>query len=268
MPAFVGGGFSVAGIKWIASFPNNLKINAPRANSITILNDSNTGIPFATFRSSILSGIRTAAVSGLMIQEFYKVHNSDEVTLGIVGFGPIGQLHIQMALSLIGDKIKEIRIFDIAEIDENKIPIEIKEMVTICSSWEDVYTVSDIFITCTVSNKGYIDIYPKRNALLLNVSLRDFKPDILNYDPITIVDNWEEVCRANTDIEVMHTERNLQKSDTLDITDIICKKALNKISKDKVVMFHPMGMAIFDIIVAQYYYKKAINLGYGQQLEE
>jgi len=267
MPAFAGGEFSVAGIKWIASFPKNLEVSIPRANSITILNDATTGVPFATINTPIVSGIRTASVSGLMIQEFDKVHNLNDVTLGIIGLGPIGQLHLQMATTLLGDKIKNIRLFDISEIDKNKIPVELREKVTICSSWEDVYRDADIFITCTVSSKGYIDGPPKPNALLLNVSLRDFKTDILDYSPVIVVDNWEEVCRANTDIEVMHNERNLQKSDTLDIKDIVCSNAFKEITEDKVVMFHPMGMATFDIVIAQYYYDQAIALGYGQPLE-
>lgn len=267
MPAYAGGEFSVAGIKWIASFPNNLKENIPRANSVTILNNATTGVPFATINSPIVSGIRTASVSGLLIQEFSKIHSLDNLTLGIIGFGPIGQLHLQMASFILGDKINKIHIYDISGIDNSKIPKEISEKVVICSSWEEVYHDADIFITCTVSSKGYIDAKPKQKALLLNVSLRDFKPDILEYSPLVVVDNWEEVCRANTDIEVMSKERNLKKSDTIDIIDVVCKDALNRNGQNQVIMFNPMGMAIFDIVIAQYYYEQAVYLGYGQNLE-
>lgn len=268
MPAFIGGHFSVAGIKWIASFPKNIEKNLARANAVTILNDANTGVPFAIMNGTILSGIRTAAVSGLMIQVFDQVRDLNHVTVGIIGFGPIGQFHLQMVINILGDKIDQVMIFDLLKVDQNKIPEKINKKVIISSSWQEVYQDSDILMTCTVSSKGYIDLSPKQGSLILNVSLRDFKPEVLDYHLTTVVDNWEEVCRANTDIHVMHNERGLQKSDTLDIKSVICDHALDHIPKDQTVIFHPMGMAVFDIAVAQYYYQKAVTLGYGQHLEK
>src|SRR5437868_6909463 len=70
MPAFLGGAFQTAGLKWIASFPKNIEQKIPRAHSLTILNNSNTGKPSAIINSSLISGIRTAAVSGLLIRLF------------------------------------------------------------------------------------------------------------------------------------------------------------------------------------------------------
>src|SRR5882757_7027805 len=47
MPAYVGKPFDAAGIKWIASFPGNLKRDLPRAHSVVVLNDAATGVPTA-----------------------------------------------------------------------------------------------------------------------------------------------------------------------------------------------------------------------------
>lgn len=257
MPAYVGGDISSTGIKWIASFPKNIKKAIPRAHSITILNDVHTGEPVCIINTAIISGIRTASVSGLIIREFQAARELNEINIGIIGFGPIGQLHYQMVTELLNEKINKIYIFDIAGISTEKIPANWLEKTEICSSWEEVYKHSEIFITCTVSEKRYINKEPKKGALLLNVSLRDYEPSIIDFTQSMIVDDWDEVCRANTDIEVMHKECNLNKEDTKSIIDVVLHNAMKEFPDNQAIMFHPMGMAIFDITIAKLYFEKA-----------
>src|SRR3954467_1263658 len=55
MPAYVGGEFDVAGLKWIPSVPENpARRGLPRANALVLLSDRETGLPLAvmTARSS------------------------------------------------------------------------------------------------------------------------------------------------------------------------------------------------------------------------
>ncbi|WP_285400315.1 2,3-diaminopropionate biosynthesis protein SbnB [Lysinibacillus sp. fls2-241-R2A-57] len=267
MPAYVGGDISATGIKWIASFPKNIKKTIPRAHSITVLNDVNTGEPKCIINTALISGIRTASVSGLMIRKFQAARNLDKINIGIIGFGPIGQLHYQMVTELLNEKIDKICIFDLAGISMEKIPTNWLEKTEICSSWEDVYKNSDIFITCTVSEMRYINKEPKKGALLLNVSLRDYEPSIIDFTQSIIVDDWDEVCRANTDIEVMHKERNLNRESTKSIVDVVLHNAMNEFPDNQAIMFHPMGMAIFDITIAKLYFEKAKKNNIGLILD-
>lgn len=138
----------------------------------------------------------------------------------------------------------------------------------IVDSYEQAYEDADIFITCTVSKERYVDKKPKDGALLLNISLRDFTPAILDYNPLVIVDNWEEVCRENTDIEVMHRENNLQQEDSLSIVDVVCNRILQEQPLERTIFFNPMGMAIFDVAISSYYYRLAQKNGIGVQLED
>ncbi|HEU4962325.1 MAG TPA: 2,3-diaminopropionate biosynthesis protein SbnB [Bacilli bacterium] len=268
MPAYIDGDYEAAGIKWIASFPKNIQQGIQRAHSVTVLNEATTGKPFATFNTAIVSGIRTASVSGLMIREFEKVRELKDIKLGIIGFGPIGQLHLQMAGQLLGDKIKSIALYDINGIKTELIPEQLRAKVKVVKSYEEAYLDADVFITCTVSPAGYIDKKPKDGALLLNVSLRDFKPEILDYTGSLIVDDWEEVCREKTDIEYMHLERGLQEEDTRSIADVVVRGAIKDFPQQEAVLFNPMGMAIFDVAVAVYFYRLAQARNVGVQLEE
>src|SRR2546422_11049839 len=61
LPAYLGNGVGVAGLKWIASYPGNVRRGFPRASAVLVLNSYETGYPFAILESSIISAARTAA---------------------------------------------------------------------------------------------------------------------------------------------------------------------------------------------------------------
>ncbi len=270
MPAYLGGEVNLAGIKWIASFPGNIHKDhgIPRANSVTVLNDADTGQVKATINTTIVSGIRTSAVTGYLIHEYLKRKGTDKkFTLGMTGFGPIGQLHLSMALALLGDSFERIDIYDLRPIDEALLPAQYRDKINIVSSWQEAYADKDIFMTCTVSKKPYVDIAPKKGSLQLNISLRDYVPEYLKYVDVMVVDDWEEICRENTDVENMHKSQGLTKEDTASIGQLAANGGLQHVKDDDVIMFNPMGMAAFDIAVGSYYYNEGIKRGIGVLLE-
>ncbi len=263
MPAYVGGDMSVAGIKWIASFPDNINHELPRANSITVLNSSKTGVPFAFFNTTELSIVRTTAVTGVILNKYLEKVN-DKIKIGIIGFGPIGQMHYNMINSVFHDKISEIKIYDLRK---PKVQLNKEVKTSIVTNWQEAYEDMDVVLTTTASKDRYIDIRPKAKALLLNVSLRDYQENIYEYVKHgIIVDNWEEVCRKNTDIERFNKQFNLKKEDTYTILDVMNDKVFNKIATD-IYMFNPMGMSSYDVAIGKYFYDKVKEKNIGTILE-
>jgi 2,3-diaminopropionate biosynthesis protein SbnB len=268
MPAFIGGDFEMAGIKWIASFPGNIHQGIPRAHSVVILNKAETGQPVAIINTALLSILRTAAVTGLMIRYFDKVRPLKDVNLGIIGWGPIGQNHLRMVMDLFGDKIAKIFLYDLRPIDKSGIDFAPLDKIVVTGNWEQAYVDADVFITATVSKASYIDKQPKKGSLQLNVSLRDYKTDMFEYvkDSI-IVDDWEEICREKTDIEMMHLEKGLEEKDTKSIVDMVVGNCMADYPAEVPIMFNPMGMAVFDMAVGAYYFREAQKKGVGEELE-
>jgi 2,3-diaminopropionate biosynthesis protein SbnB len=265
--AFVGGEIDLAGIKWIASFPDNINHGLPRAHSVVILNHADTGVPVSVINTALLSIIRTASVSGLMIRYFLQTRPMDNINLAIIGWGPIGRHHYKMCTEVMKGKIGTIYLYDLREIDPDTISGPYKDKTIIAKSWQEAYRDKDIFITCTVSKAPYVDEKPKPGSLQLNCSLRDYKVDILDHTRAIIVDDWEEVCREKTDIEMMHKKKGLKKEDTKSIVDVVCSNCLADYPKEESIMFNPMGMAVFDIATGRYYLDKAKEMGIGRELE-
>lgn len=267
MPAYVGGSVQTAGIKWVASFPNNRRIGLPRAHNTLILNDPATGEPVAFLHSGLLNGLRTAAVSGSILRAYAAERRPAKVRLGLIGWGPIGRLHLEMAIALLGDKLERITLHDLNGIDPGTVPASVRGITDIADDWRPVYRGSSVIATCTVAAERYIDEAPPAGALLLNVSLRDYKPDSVAKVKAIIVDDWQEVCRENTDIEQLHAQHGLQESDTLTISQVLFHGALSRFDAEEPVYFNPMGLAVFDIGIAAYYVSEALRLGKGTRLK-
>ena len=254
MPAFIGGTAPRSGLKWIASFPDNINRGKKRAHSVIVLNEFDSGVPSCIINSSSISSIRTASVSGFMIDQFLKHRKAQNVKVGITGMGPIGYHHLMMCKDILKENLSSLMLYDLKEIDLNKIPKELHDKIEVVDSWQAAYTDADIFITCTVSEDRYIDKKPKDGSLHLNVSLRDYKADVFPwFKEAIIVDSWEEVCRENTDIEHFYLECGLKKDGVKYMQDLLTEDYWNSIPSNQPIMFNPMGMAVFDISISDYF---------------
>lgn len=274
MPAYVGGDNRWAGLKWIASFPGNIDMGLPRAHSVVLLNEADTGVPKAVIKGSLLSAIRTASVTGFLLDLVRRARSLDRMTLGIIGWGPIGRTHFDMCMDLFGDKVDEVFIYDLRPIEEYTIPSAFKSKVKLATTWQEVYEAADTVMTCTVASARYIDAEPRPGQLLLNVSLRDYQPQALINVRVVVVDNWDEVNRENTDIEQLHKSNGLQAKDVLTLEDVVLlsgevedwRKAAF-LNPSEPLFFSPMGMAVFDISLAAYYLELAEQRNIGVRLE-
>lgn len=267
MPAFVGGNVNAAGMKWVASFPDNITHGKPRAHSVTVLNDADTGEAEAVLNASLVSGIRAAAVSGLMLRHFLTIRPDEHFRIGIIGWGPVGKLHYDLCSELCRDRIERFSIYDLRGADTESVPASMRSRTDVTDNWENVYLNSDIIVTCTASDVRYIDKKPKDGSLLLHVSLRDYLPSALSSIRTVVVDDWSEICRENTDIELLHQACGLLPMHTRSLADLVCRNALSETGREETILFCPMGLAAFDIGVATFYARMARRRGVGLNIE-
>jgi len=184
LPAYLGNGFHVAGLKWIASYPGNVQRGFPRASAVLVLNSYDTGYPFAILESSIISAARTAASASLAAYwlngQSRKAHS-----LGIVGTGFIAR-YVYDFLVDTGWEIDDVRLYDASPIESEKFRDktcrpERHRAVAVAPDVEQLVRACDLILFTTVASAPHIADAAlfEHNPLVLHISLRDLAPEVL-----------------------------------------------------------------------------------------
>src|SRR3954468_15520259 len=112
LPASIGGEVRVDGIKWISSFPDNVTAGIPRASAVLILNDHDTGYPFACIEGSIISATRTAAMAA-MAADWFTRGRQRPTRVGFFGVDLIAR-YIHTFLAATDWSFEETGVYDLS----------------------------------------------------------------------------------------------------------------------------------------------------------
>jgi ornithine cyclodeaminase/alanine dehydrogenase-like protein (mu-crystallin family) len=107
MPAFIPA-LQSAGIKWVSGYPDNHKRGLPYITGLLILNDAETGLPYAVMDCTWITAYRTGAASALAAK--YLARKQSEV-VGILACGVQGRTNLIALASLF--PIKRVYAYDI-----------------------------------------------------------------------------------------------------------------------------------------------------------
>ncbi len=107
MPAYIPSMRS-AGIKWVSGYPENFKRGLPYITGLLILNDVETGIPYAVMDCTWITAMRTGAASALSAK--YLARPQSEV-VGILACGVQGRTNLEALACLF--PIKRVYAYDI-----------------------------------------------------------------------------------------------------------------------------------------------------------
>ena len=263
LPASIGGQTRVDGIKWISSFPGNVAGGIPRASAVLILNDHDTGYPFACLESSIISATRTAS-SAALAADWLTRGRTRPTRVGFIGVGLIAR-YIHTYLTGTGWTFDEIGVFDLHPDSAAGFKGGIENRgttatVTIRESAEDLIRNSDMVVFATVAGEPHVhDVsWFDHNPLVLHVSLRDLDPDILLASS-NIVDDVEHCLKANTSPHLV--EMKTGSRDFLDGTLDEVMSGKVTLPEDKPIIFSPFGLGVLDLAVGKYVYDEIQRAG-------
>jgi ornithine cyclodeaminase/alanine dehydrogenase-like protein (mu-crystallin family) len=97
MPAYLGGRFGTAGVKWYGSNIENRDKGLPRSILMFVLNDADTGAPLALMSANLLSAYRTGAVPGVGARHLAR---KDSRVVGILGPGVMARTSLSAFLAV------------------------------------------------------------------------------------------------------------------------------------------------------------------------
>ena len=272
MPAYVGGGVRMCGIKWIAGFPNNPKRHGlPRANALIVLNDPETGLPLAILDGTRISALRTGAVTGVGVRYLAR---KDSSHMGLIGAGVQARTQIE-AVKLVLPGIKTIRVFDIRRQTAVELTAWCREncrdtAVTVAETPEQAVTGADIVITATVADEPIVKAgWLKEGVLFVHVGSYQEEEEavILEADKV-VVDVWEEVLHRRTPLLARMFEAGKINAVRIhaDIGEIISGSKRGRQDDAERIFFSPLGLGSEDIALAAEIYRHACKLELGQPL--
>jgi N-[(2S)-2-amino-2-carboxyethyl]-L-glutamate dehydrogenase len=263
LPASIGGHVRVDGLKWISSFPENVGAGLPRASAVLILNDQDTGYPFACLEASIISATRTAA-SAALAAEWLSRERPRPTRIGFFGAGLIAR-YVHTFLTGTGWSFEEVGVHDLSTesatgfcgyLDRSGVG----GRITVHDGAEGLIRSSDLIVFATVAGGPHVSEprWFEHDPLVLHLSLRDLAPEIV-LTSTNIVDDVDHCLKADSSphlAEQLTGNRDFVHG-TLD--DVMAGRVI--VPADRPVVFSPFGLGVLDLAVGKYVYDRVAANG-------
>ena len=293
MPAYLGGRFNGAGVKWYGSNAENRQNDLPRSIHLFILNDAITGAPKAVMSANLLSAYRTGAVPGVGVKHLAV---EDAEVVGIIGPGVMSRTILGSAMSQ-RPSIKKVKVKGRSQASTQKAVDWIKnefpqlEEVRIVETEEEAIRDSDILIAGTSTSSDGPSGFPyfkkeylKPGALLLMPAAARLDDDFVRSDDCNLVVDYtglyEEWFNENgPDVTYerllgipgnrwwdMKEEGTLPAEKLVSIGDIASGKAPGRQNDEEIFCYSIGGMPVEDVAWATDVYDNALAKGIGTKL--
>jgi ornithine cyclodeaminase len=260
--AHLDGPDAVLGMKWIASYPDNVAMGLERASAVVLLNDVATGHPFACLEASRISAARTAASAVLAAGELSDGRRQAD-GLGICGTGFIAD-YVYRFLLADGWQPEEVAVFDAdggrARAFADRITEASHRRVRTCSTVDEVVRGSDLMVFATTSPQPYVEAsaFSGLTPLVLHISLRDLAPDLV-VTAQNVVDDVDHAFGHGTSLGLARASYPEAALATASLHAVMCGKVDVDLSRTRI--FSPFGLGMLDVAVGRYVYDRAADAG-------
>ena len=250
LPASIENEKPVAGIKWIASFPENVTFGGDRASALLVLNDRKTGYPLACLEGSLISAARTAAAAAVGARYMHPTPGQAD-NFAIIGCGPIayGALKLMVELSW------KIGVVTLVDLSEERVALfaakcESLGLRVAKAGLENAIRQSDLqlFATSAVSPFVHDVGWYTHAPTVLHMSLRDLAPEIIVTSQ-NVADDIDHCLKARTSLELAAIKADNRDFVAGHVGGAILGHIVPDVSRPRI--FSPFGMGVLDLAVAQ-----------------
>ncbi|PLZ02451.1 2,3-diaminopropionate biosynthesis protein SbnB [Burkholderia sp. WAC0059] len=262
LPASIGGDIRVAGIKWIASFPQNVDRGLPRASAVLLLNDPATGYPFACLEGALISAARTAA-SAVLGAYWLNGRRRAASTIAFVGAGVIARNIVEMFVA-DGWEFGEALVHDTDATSAAALWAHAQSRFgtakVVIADGLDAALAADLVVFATNASSPYVrpvhGFLPRQT--ILNISLRDLAPEAI-LSAFNLFDDVDHCLKADTS---PHLAEKLC-GDRHFVGGTLAGLIRGEIVRDETrpAVFSPFGMGILDLALGRRVYDEACARG-------
>ena len=290
MPAYLGGRFRTAGMKWYGSNIENREKGLPRSILTFVLNDADTGAPLAFMSANLLSAYRTGAIPGVGARHLAR---KDSRIVGLLGPGVMAKTTL-LALIAACPSIDTVKIKGRGKASLDSFQTWLAETlpqitsVEVVDSVEAVVRDCDIVSFCNSGIAGDVSTYPlvkrewvKPGAFLVMPSLCNIDDDMQRPDIRKVVDNsglyeaWfeelpkpahESVPLLGVKFMDMIADGKMDRSDMEDLGKIVAGEGTGRTNDEEIIIMSVGGMPVEDVAWGTIVYRNALERGIGVSL--
>jgi ornithine cyclodeaminase len=270
LPASIAGPARVDGLKWISSFPENVAAGLPRASAVLILNDHDTGYPFACLEASVISATRTAALAASAADRLRRGGRRPR-RIGFVGTGLIAR-YVHTVLVGTGWSFDEIGVHDVSSDSADGFRGYLDRSgtnarVAVHGTAERLVRTSDLVVFATVAGRPHVSdpSWFTRSQVVLHLSLRDLAPDVV-VAAANVVDDVEHSFQADTSLQL--AEQAVGNRGFLAGTLGEVMAGRQSLPADRPVVFSPFGLGVLDLAVGKFVYDRLAGTGELRVVED
>ncbi|MBC9726531.1 2,3-diaminopropionate biosynthesis protein SbnB [Streptomyces sp. TRM68367] len=254
LPAYVAGDAPAMGIKWISSFPENLRLGLPRASALIALNDVRTGFAKAILEGAQISGHRTA-LSAAVGAEALRDGDQNVQKLAVIGTGYISRTTLAV-LADLGWSCRTVAVHDLDEsrarafaADSAEFAGALSSSVTTAPTLQEALRDADLVLFATTavvphaSEPGWF----KPGAVVLHMSLRDLEPTAMS-GATHVVDEVSHALREKTSLALAVEQGTVNRESIVAVGDYL--RGVARPDRGKVAIYAPFGLGSLDIALA------------------
>jgi len=266
LPALLRGTPGVAGIKWISSFPDNVTRNVPRASAALLLNDFETGYPFACLEAAQISAARTAASAVLGAEELHGSRTAGKVA--VIGAGVISRNILEFLHALNWD-IEDVTVHDAVPEYAAKAARYSESLGyrgSVAGSLAEAVEGADLVVLATTAASPYIvdDLFGPEHTVL-NISLRDIGADTIARSH-NVLDDIEHCLKQSTSPDL--AVQAYGHRDFIDGTIAQLLLGEVKLTRSKPRIFSPFGLGVLDLAVGLEVFTIGMRTGRAVEVPE
>jgi ornithine cyclodeaminase/alanine dehydrogenase-like protein (mu-crystallin family) len=264
MPAYIPA-LRSAGIKWVSGYPQNQRIGLPYVTGLLILNNVDTGLPYAVMDCTWITAYRTGAATALAAKYLAR---PDSQVAGILACGVQGRTNLEALSELF--PIKRVFAYDITTEAKQRF---IKEMTSQLNL--EIIGVKDprqaIMESDLIVTSGPILKHPKP------IIERDWlQPgsfaSAVDFDSYWQPGALDQIDKLSTDDHAQfHYYRSIgyfqnTPAPYADLGEIVTGKKPGRQREQERTLAMNLGLALDDMAVAPEIYHRATELGIGTWL--
>jgi N-[(2S)-2-amino-2-carboxyethyl]-L-glutamate dehydrogenase len=271
LPAYLRAEREMAGVKWVSSFPANVRRGLERASAVVILSSPTTGQPVAIMEGSTISARRTAASAALAAATILP--DPADGAAALLGCGVVN-FEILRFLVATRPGLRRVSIHDLdpsraAQFRDRCLEQWPQLAVTVASGPGEVLAGHSLISMATTASTPHLDDLSgcPPGTLVLHVSLRDVAPAAaLRCDNVT--DDADHVCRAETSLHLAERAVGHRAFIRCSLGEILTGRAPARRDPHSVVLFSPFGLGILDLAVATMVWERALAEGAGVTMDD